>query len=137
MALPNGLLPLEDIEECGYVKDTGFVWLKQKKEKKHKFEKIRKLVSYGTEVTATIEKVKIKKLTGVKTKELMLWITLSDITVNESNPDKISFQDTSGLYITFPFSAFQVEDVKKDVGVAKDAKVVEGDVAKETQVKEV
>lgn len=137
MSLPNGLLPLEDIEECGYVKDTGFVWLKQKKEKKHKFEKIGKLVSYGTEVTATIEKGKIKKLTGVKTKELMLWITLSDITVNESNPDKISFQATSGLYRTFPVSAFQVEDVKKDVGVEKDAKVVEGDVTKETQVKEV
>ncbi|KAI3524360.1 hypothetical protein L1887_03014 [Cichorium endivia] len=140
MGLPNGLLPLEDIEECGYVKDTGFVWLKQKKEKKHKFEKIGKLVSYGTEVTATIEKSKIKKLTGVKTKELMMWITLSEITVDESNAEKITFKATSGLYRTFPVSAFQVEDVKKeaaDVGVAKEAKVGEEAVAKGIEVKEV
>ncbi|XP_071716491.1 uncharacterized protein [Rutidosis leptorrhynchoides] len=129
MGLPNGLLPLENIEECGYVENTGFVWLKQKKEKKHKFEKIGKLVSYGTEVTAYIEKFKIKKLTGVKTKELLMWITLSEITVDNPSTEKITFKGTSGLYRTFPVSAFQVEDdLKKDVVVeeVKDvAKVVE------------
>ena len=31
VGLPNGLLPLRDIIECGYVEETGFVWLKQKK----------------------------------------------------------------------------------------------------------
>ncbi|KAJ0488175.1 hypothetical protein HanRHA438_Chr12g0536241 [Helianthus annuus] len=155
MGLPNGLLPLEDIEECGYVKDTGFVWLKQKKSKVHKFEKIGKLVSYATEVTAVIEKFKIKKLTGVKSKELLMWITLSEITVDDPPTGKITFTATSGLYRTFPVSAFQIEDVKKDVkkegapqvGVAKDGQVVEDvkkdagatqvDVAKETKVQEV
>ncbi|CAH1426567.1 unnamed protein product [Lactuca virosa] len=140
MGLPNGLLPLEDIEECGHVKETGFVWLKQKAEKKHKFEKIDRLATYGTEVTATMEKMKIKNLKGVKTKELLLWLTLDEISVDESNTEKITFKATSGLYRTFPVSAFQVEDVKKDVeevAVAKDAKVVEVDVAKEAQVQEV
>nr|XP_043624437.1 uncharacterized protein LOC122596007 [Erigeron canadensis] len=147
MGLPNGLLPLEDIVECGYIESTGFVWLIQKKEKKHKFEKIGKLVSYGKEVTATIEKFKIKKLTGVKTKELLMWITLSDITVDNPPTGKITFKATSGLYRTFPVSAFEIEDVKKDVAsvdVAKDTKVVdevkkdvEVDVAKETKVQEV
>lgn len=45
MGLPNGLLPLKDMEECGYVKETGFVWLKQKKKTEHKFEKIDKSCS--------------------------------------------------------------------------------------------
>ncbi|KAL8189594.1 hypothetical protein R6Q57_029160 [Mikania cordata] len=135
MGLPNGLLPLEDIVECGYVKDTGFVWLIQKKEKKHKFEKIGKLTTYATEVTAIVEKFKIKKLTGVKTKELLMWITLSEITIDDPSNGKISFKATSGLYRTFPVSAFQIDDVKKDVaGVSVKKKDVEGD---ESQVKEV
>ncbi|KAM1087503.1 hypothetical protein EV1_013028 [Malus domestica] len=37
---PNGLLPLKDIEECGIMRETGFMWLKQKKSCTHKFEKI-------------------------------------------------------------------------------------------------
>ncbi|MDK0769759.1 DUF538 domain-containing protein, partial [Clostridium perfringens] len=64
ISLPNGLLPLKDIEECGIIRETGFVWLKQKKSYTHKFEKIGKLVSYAPEVTAIVEKGKIKKLTG-------------------------------------------------------------------------
>ncbi|KAL8234966.1 hypothetical protein R6Q59_021066 [Mikania micrantha] len=135
MGLPNGLLPLEDIVECGYVQDTGFVWLIQKKEKKHKFEKIGKLTTYATEVTAIVEKYKIRKLTGVKTKELLMWITLSEITIDDPSNGKISFKATSGLYRTFPVSAFQIDDVKKDVaGVSVKKKDVEGD---ESQVKEV
>ncbi|KAL8223450.1 hypothetical protein R6Q57_018925 [Mikania cordata] len=148
MGLPNGLLPLEDIEECGYVEKTGFVWLKQKKQKVHKFEKIGKLVQYAAEVTAVVEKFKIKKLTGVKSKELLLWITLSEIGVDDPPTGKITFTASSGLYRTFPVSAFQIEDVKKDVGsvdLAKDGQVVEEvkkdvaqvGVAKDAQVKEV
>ncbi|KAI5424121.1 hypothetical protein KIW84_030656 [Lathyrus oleraceus] len=65
IALPNGLLPLKDIIEVGYNEETGFVWLKQKKSITHKFEKIGKLVSYATEVTAQVEKVD-EKSSGVK-----------------------------------------------------------------------
>ncbi|GMP63694.1 hypothetical protein CsSME_00025294 [Camellia sinensis var. sinensis] len=83
MKLPNGLLPLEDMLECGYVKETGFVWLKQKKKTEHKFEKIGKPVTYATEVTAVVEPNKIKKLTGVKTKELLIWVSPSDVYVND------------------------------------------------------
>ncbi|GAB4835654.1 hypothetical protein Ancab_000562 [Ancistrocladus abbreviatus] len=83
VGLPNGLLPLQDFEECGHVPETGFVWLKQKKKIEHKFEKISKLVSYATEVTAYAEPGKIKNVTGVKAKELLLWITIKDITVPE------------------------------------------------------
>ncbi|KAF5763236.1 hypothetical protein HanRHA438_Chr15g0690331 [Helianthus annuus] len=110
VGLPNGLLPLEDIEECGYVKDTGFVWLKQKKKKDHKFEKVGRLASYATEVTAYVEKSKIKKLTGVKTKEMMMWINLSEISVDDPPTGKITFKAPSGLFRTFPVSAFVVEE---------------------------
>ncbi|KAE8678649.1 pentatricopeptide repeat-containing protein [Hibiscus syriacus] len=122
IGLPRGLLPLKDIEECGYVKDTGFVWLKQKKSITYKFEKIGKLVSYDTEVTAVVEKNKIKKLTGVKTKELLVWITLSDIYVDDPPTGKITFQTPAGLYRSFPVSAFEIEGE-----VIKEEKQVNGD----------
>ncbi|GJX52983.1 plant/F25P12-18 protein [Tanacetum coccineum] len=110
VGLPNGLLPLEDIEECGYVKDTGFVWLKQKKKREHKFEKVGRVAKYDNEVTAYVEKAKIKKLTGVKTKEMMMWINLSEITVDDPPTGKITFKSPTGLFRTFPTSAFEVEE---------------------------
>lgn len=132
--MPRGLLPLRDIEECGYVKDTGFVWLKQKKSITHRFEKIGKLVSYATEVTAVVEKGKIKKLTGVKTKELLVWITLSDIQVDDPPTGKITFKTPSGLFRTFPVSAFEIEGEQVKGSKGKDEeKQVNGAV----EVKEV
>lgn len=109
VGLPDGLLPLQEIEECGYVKETGFVWLKQKKKLTHKFEKIGKLASYEPEITAYVEPNKIKKLTGVKTKELLLWITLSEIYVDDPPTGKITFKTPTGLYRSFPVSAFQLD----------------------------
>ncbi|XP_059648411.1 uncharacterized protein LOC132294533 [Cornus florida] len=113
MGLPNGLLPLEDMEECGHVKETGFVWLKQKKKTQHKFAKIDRLVSYAPEVTAYIEPNKIKKLTGVQTKELLVWVTLSDIYNDEPPTGNINFKTPLGLSRSFPVSAFEVEETKE------------------------
>ncbi|MED6222421.1 hypothetical protein PIB30_064305 [Stylosanthes scabra] len=128
VGLPNGLLPLKDIEECGYEKESGFVWLKQKKSSTHKFEKIGKLVSYAPEVTAYVEVGKIKKLTGVKTKELLLWITLSDIYVDNPPTGKITFQTPAGLFRTFPVSAFEVEEKVKEDDRKKQEKKDESEV---------
>lgn len=114
IALPNGLLPLKEMEECGYDRESGFVWLKQKKNTTHKFEKIGKLVSYGPEVTAHVEHGKIKKLSGVKTKELLLWVSLSDIYVDDPPTGKITFKTPSGLYRSFPVSAFEIEEKTKE-----------------------
>ncbi|XP_061371946.1 uncharacterized protein LOC133314479 [Gastrolobium bilobum] len=133
IALPNGLLPLKDIEECGYDREAGFVWLKQKKSSTHKFEKIGKLVSYAPEVTAYVEHGKIKKLTGVKTKELLLWITLCDIFVDNPPTGKITFKTPSGLFRTFPVSAFEIEEKPIDF---KDNKQI-NDAAGAVQVKEI
>lgn len=124
MGLPNGLITKKDIEECGYVKDTGFVWLRQKKPNITKNEIIGgKITSNAIEVTAFIEKFKIKKLTGVKSKELFMWIAVSDIIVDNPPTGKITFKTSSGLYKSFPVSAFQIDDVKKDVGGVGVAKV--------------
>ncbi|XP_073026479.1 uncharacterized protein [Primulina eburnea] len=131
VGLPNGLLPLQDIEECGYIKDTGFVWLIQKKKCEHKFEKIGKPVQYSREVTAYVEPNKIKKLTGVKAKELLLWINLSEISVDDPPTGKITFRTPAGLFRTFPTSAFEIEGVEKQQKVG----VLEGKaVAKEPEV---
>ncbi|KAK9070816.1 hypothetical protein SSX86_011218 [Deinandra increscens subsp. villosa] len=105
--LPDGLLPVEDVEELGYVKETGFLWVKQKKDIVHKFEKVGKQVSYATEITSYFEKCKIKKLAGVKSKELMIWISLTEIFVEDPTSDKVTMKTPTGISKTFPKAAFE------------------------------
>ncbi|XP_057515364.1 uncharacterized protein LOC130796935 [Amaranthus tricolor] len=130
VGLPNGLLPLQDVEECGYIEETGFVWVKQKKEIKHKFEKIGKLVSYANEVTAYVEPCKIRKLTGVKAKEFLIWVTISEITIDSPESEKIVFKNPTGISKVFPTSAFVVEETEVATKVArKDAEEKEAEAA--------
>ncbi|WVY96344.1 hypothetical protein V8G54_028495 [Vigna mungo] len=133
VGLPNGLLPLKDIEECGYEKESGFVWLKQKKTINHKFEKIGKLVSYATEITAYVEVGKIKKLTGVKAKELLVWVTLNEIFVDDPPSGKITFKTPAALFRTFPVSAFVIEEPVKELKNKEEEK----EEKEEKQVKQV
>ncbi|KAL3651369.1 hypothetical protein CASFOL_004371 [Castilleja foliolosa] len=132
MGLPNGLLPLQDMEECGYVKDTGFVWLRQKKKFDHKFEKIGRYVQYAKEVTAYVEPNKIKNLTGVKAKELLVWLNIGEIYIDEKRNDKITFRAPSGLSRTFPVSAFVVEE-KEAAAVVVEEKEKEAVVVEEKE----
>lgn len=125
IAMPNGLLPLKDIEEVGYDRESGVVWLKQKQSITHKFEEIDKLVSYGTEVTAVVEKGKIKKLSGVKAKELLIWVTISEIyTEDPPNTEKITFKSPTTLSRTFPVSAFTVPE-KEEPATEKSGEATE------------
>ncbi|CAM8940170.1 unnamed protein product [Rhodiola kirilowii] len=111
---PKGLLPLDDFVEVGYNRSTGFVWMTQKKAKEHTFKKISKKVSYATEVTAFVEDRKMKKLTGVKSKELLIWIAINDIYIADPSSGKISFENsTTGIARTFPVSAFELEGESK------------------------
>ncbi|KAM3290796.1 hypothetical protein P3S67_019085 [Capsicum chacoense] len=139
VGLPNGLLPMQDMLECGYVKDTGFVWLKSKKKTQHKFEKIGRSVQYATEVTAYVEPNKINKLTGVKAKELLMWLTLTEITVDDPPTGKIHFKTPTGLSRTFPVSAFELDVPKKDVKeeVKEEVKEVRAAAVAPVEVKEV
>ncbi|KAK2969494.1 hypothetical protein RJ640_017334 [Escallonia rubra] len=104
--LPLGLLPLADIIEVGFVRSTGYMWILQARKVEHKFQMISKLVSYDTEITGYIEKNQIKKLKGVKAKELMLWPPVGEITVDDPPAGKIHFKSFAGITKTFPVEAF-------------------------------
>ncbi|KAG8048975.1 hypothetical protein GUJ93_ZPchr0009g1998 [Zizania palustris] len=107
--LPSGLLPLQDIIECGYVEETGFVWLKQKKKVDHYFAKAGRHVSYATEVSAIADKGRLKKITGVKAKELLIWVTLHEICLDDPPTGKLVCKAIGGLSRSFPAEAFVAE----------------------------
>ncbi|KAJ3691872.1 hypothetical protein LUZ61_000035 [Rhynchospora tenuis] len=112
VGLPRGLLPLHDIVECGFIEETGFVWLRQKNKIEHYFPKAGRRVSYGEEITAYVEKQRIRKLTGVKGKELLMWLTISDISIDDSPPASrlLTCQTPSGIVRSFPASAFDLPE---------------------------
>ncbi|KAF6145718.1 hypothetical protein GIB67_032445 [Kingdonia uniflora] len=113
-ALPKGLLPLDDILEVGLNREAGFVWLKQRKNKNHTFTDIARCVSYGTEVTAFVEKGKMKNLTGVKSKEYLIWITISEISMESEESEVIEFRTPLGLSRVLPASAFQLKEEEEE-----------------------
>ncbi|CAM8991462.1 unnamed protein product [Rhodiola kirilowii] len=104
--LPLGLLPLTDVIEVGFVRSTGYMWILQKKKTEHVFKVVSRLVSYDAKIHGYVEKNKIRKLKGVKTKELMLWPPVSEIYVDEPNTGKIRFKSLAGITRTFPVEAF-------------------------------
>ncbi|KAL0407423.1 UNVERIFIED_CONTAM: hypothetical protein Slati_4056200 [Sesamum latifolium] len=104
--LPEGLLPLADVIEVGFVRSTGYMWIQQKKKVEHNFKMISKLVSYDTDITGYVQKKRIKKLKGVKAKELMLWPPVSEIIVDDPPTGKIHFKSLAGITKTFPVEAF-------------------------------
>ncbi|XP_057431816.1 uncharacterized protein LOC130724565 [Lotus japonicus] len=108
--LPRGLLPLENIFEMGYNRTTGFVWLKQRNKKEHRFHNIGRTVSFDKEVTAFVEEHRMRRLTGVKTKELFIWLTISEIFVDDPASGKISFGSSSGIARSYPLSAFALQE---------------------------
>ena len=117
--LPKGLLPLIDFEEVGYNRSTGFVWLRQKKPTVHTFKKIGKQTSYAAEVTAVVSDRRMKRLTGIKSKELLIWITLSEFFIDENEPSKITFRTPAGLSRSFPVSAFELEEEEEAAAAEK------------------
>lgn len=104
--LPEGLLPLANVVEVGYVESTGYMWIVQQNKVEHEFKMISKLVSYDTEINGYVDKMIIKKLRGVKAKELMLWPPVSEIRVDDPPTGKIHFKSLAGITKTFPVEAF-------------------------------
>ncbi|PWA36109.1 hypothetical protein CTI12_AA603180 [Artemisia annua] len=108
--LPKGLIPMTDVTEVGHNTATGFVWVRRKKKTQHLFSEIGRKVSYDVEVTAFVEEGRMRNLTGVKSKELLIWVGISDIIVGHNGNGKITFGTSSGLSRTFPVSAFEQVD---------------------------
>ncbi|XP_076907481.1 uncharacterized protein LOC143563951 [Bidens hawaiensis] len=113
LGFPRGVLPLKDLVECGRVRATGFVWMKQKGPYEHFFEATNTRVSYATEVTAYIEKCKMKKMTGVKSKQLLMWVPIVEMSMENENSSKIYFKVPVGIGKSFPVTAFMTEEEKK------------------------
>ncbi|KAF0894813.1 hypothetical protein E2562_003697 [Oryza meyeriana var. granulata] len=113
LGLPEGLFPLDDMEEFGYNRATGFVWIlhgegKTKKKTDHTFKKIKQTVSYASEVTAFVEPGRMRRITGVKTKELLLWLSVVEVYADEAAAatGKVTFKTGTGLSETFDAAAF-------------------------------
>ncbi|KAF8693986.1 hypothetical protein HU200_038559 [Digitaria exilis] len=87
LGLPKGLLPL-------------------RKKVDHTFKKIKQTVSYSSEVMAFAEKGKLKNITGVKTKEMFLWLSVVEVYVPEASPEKVTFKTGTGLSDSFDAIAF-------------------------------
>ena len=112
LEFPTGVLPLKDLEECGRVRETGFVWMKQKAPYEHFFEGTNTKVSYALEVTGYVEKRRMKKMTGVKSKQLMLWVPIVEKSIEELTAGKIYFKTPMGIGKSFPITAFMTQEEK-------------------------
>ncbi|KAG2680690.1 hypothetical protein I3760_11G110100 [Carya illinoinensis] len=114
LGFPRGVLPLQDLEECGRVRETGFVWMKQKAPYEHFFAGTNTRVSYASEVTAYVEKLKMKKMTGVKSKQaVFLWVPITEMSMEDASSKKIYFKTPMGIGKSFPITAFMNEEEKK------------------------
>ncbi|CAN4077479.1 unnamed protein product [Withania somnifera] len=113
LGFPMGILPLKDLEECGYVRETGFVWMKQKAPCEHYFTSTKSLVSYATEVTSYVEKGRMKKITGIKSKQLFLWVPIVEMSIEDPAQNKILFKTPIGIGKSFPLTAFMTDEEKK------------------------
>lgn len=113
LGFPKGILPLKDLEECGYVRETGFVWMKQKAPYEHYFVATKTLVSYATEVTAYVEKNRMKKMTGIKSKQLFLWVPIVEMSIEDPSQNKVYFKTPVGIGKSFPLAAFMTEEEKQ------------------------
>ncbi|KAI3689925.1 hypothetical protein L2E82_47896 [Cichorium intybus] len=114
LGFPKGVLRLKDLVECGRVRSTGFVWMKQKAPYEYFFEGTKTHVSYATEVTAYIEKCKMKKMTGVKSKKMLMWVTIVEMSMEDEKSSKIYFKTSVGVGQAFPVTAFMTDDEKKE-----------------------
>ncbi|KAI5060790.1 hypothetical protein GOP47_0025210 [Adiantum capillus-veneris] len=104
MGLPGGLLPMENVVDCGFDKKSGLVWIRQKKPTRHFFHRIRRTVSFGTEVRAYISPNRLHSVSGVHARELLLWAPVGDVSLIDE--DKLKFKTYGGISKTFPADAF-------------------------------
>ncbi|KAJ4774481.1 hypothetical protein LUZ62_016076 [Rhynchospora pubera] len=116
LGFPEGVMPLKNLDEAGLVRETGFVWMKQKAPYEHFFKGTNTKVRYDTEVTAYVENGKMKKMTGVKSRQMLLWVPIVEMSVEEG--EKIYFKSAVGIGRAFPASAFADEANTKSVEAA-------------------
>ncbi|XP_010053069.2 uncharacterized protein LOC104441615 [Eucalyptus grandis] len=112
LGFPKGVMPLQNLEECGRVRETGFVWMKQKAPYEHFFVNTGTRVSYATEVTAYVEKSRMKRMTGIKSRQMFLWVPIAEMSLEEPAASKITFKTPMGIGKSFPVTAFMTDEEK-------------------------
>ncbi|XP_078434989.1 uncharacterized protein LOC144705979 [Wolffia australiana] len=98
--MPWGLLPIQD------------------KALNYTFRKAGHLVSFIAKVTGFVEDHRMCQVTGTKTKELPMWISLGEFYVNPRDSSKITFRTPTGLSKMYPTSAFEVKEHRSIMAVA-------------------
>ncbi|XP_042496247.1 uncharacterized protein LOC122075322 [Macadamia integrifolia] len=110
LGFPTGVLPTGELVECGRVRATGFVWWKCKAAYEHFNVATNTKNSYAAETTAYVEKGRMKKMTGCKAKQMMLWVPIAEMYIDGN---KISFKSSMGVGKSFPIISFMNEEEKK------------------------
>ncbi|GMH29861.1 hypothetical protein Nepgr_031704 [Nepenthes gracilis] len=116
LGFPKGVLPLVDLVEYGRVRATGFVWMKQKAASEHYLEATKTPVSYAAEVTAYVEKGKMKRMSGVKSKPLLFWLPVTEMSIEDKaagGREKIYFKTALGIGKSLPATAFMTAEEKE------------------------
>nr|ABK26749.1 unknown [Picea sitchensis] len=109
VGLPRGLLPLEGVEECGFVRETGFVWVKRKKKYEYLYKTTGSLSSYAPEISGYVEKGKMKKITGVKAKDFHIWFALTEMRIDDPASGMIYIKTSMGAGKNVPIKSFEEE----------------------------
>ncbi|KQJ97469.1 uncharacterized protein LOC100831757 [Brachypodium distachyon] len=128
MGFPGGVMPMRGLEECGLVRATGYVWMRQAsgKQYEHTFPATGTKVRYDAEVTAYVEQGKMKRMTGVRSKQMLMWVPIVEMSLDGERNDKVYFKSAVGIGRSFPAAAFPDEDevdvAAGDVPVAGDEK---------------
>ncbi|KAF6989372.1 hypothetical protein CFC21_006715 [Triticum aestivum] len=112
LGFPGGVMPLRGLEECGLVRETGYVWMRQGKPYEHHFRATGTRVRYDAEVTAYVEEGRMKRMTGVRSKQMMLWVPIVEMSLDGA--DKVYFKSNVGIGRSFPAAAFADEDAAAD-----------------------
>ncbi|KAG2536989.1 hypothetical protein PVAP13_9NG245600 [Panicum virgatum] len=102
LGFPGGVMPLRGLEECGWVRETGFVWMRQKAPYEHYFRGTGTRVRYDAEVTAYVEDARMKRMTGVRSKQVMLWVPIVEMSLDGEKRDRIYFKSNVGIGRSFP-----------------------------------
>ncbi|OEL22241.1 hypothetical protein BAE44_0016739 [Dichanthelium oligosanthes] len=121
LGFPGGVMPLRALEECGWVRETGFVWMRQKAPYEHYFRGTGTRVRYDAEVTAYVEDGRMKRMTGVRSKQVMLWVPIVEMSLDGEKRDKIYFKSNVGIGRSFPAAAFADEEAEDGDKPASDA----------------
>ncbi|KAK3156925.1 hypothetical protein QOZ80_2AG0113880 [Eleusine coracana subsp. coracana] len=114
LGFPGGVMPLRGLEECGLVRETGFVWMRQRAPYEHYFSGTGTRVRYDAEVTAYVEEGRMKRMTGVRSKQVMLWVPIVEMSLDGAARDRIYFKSNVGIGRSFPVAAFADEEEEKE-----------------------